>query len=74
MTLEKTLYDVGRELKDLPREVYDYLKDTYRSETYDFLRFPLCGFTKEEILEMWPQTKGELQGFQRHLERKAGIK
>lgn len=30
-------------------------------------------WTKEEILEMWPQAKGELQGFQRHLERNAGI-
>lgn len=30
-------------------------------------------WTKEEILEMWPQAKGELQGFQRRLERKSGI-
>ncbi|MDO8495996.1 MAG: hypothetical protein Q7S43_00905 [bacterium] len=30
-------------------------------------------WTKEEIMEMWPQAKGELQGFQRHLEIKAGI-
>ena len=30
-------------------------------------------WTEEEILEMWPQAKGELQGFQRHLEAKAGI-
>ena len=30
-------------------------------------------WTKEEVLEMWPQAKGELQGFQRHLERNAGI-
>lgn len=30
-------------------------------------------WTKEQILEMWPQAKGELRGFQRHLERKSGI-
>ena len=31
-------------------------------------------WTKEEILEMWPQAAGELRGFQRHLEaRRAGI-
>lgn len=30
-------------------------------------------WTKEEIIEMWPQAKGELQGFQKHLERKSGI-
>lgn len=30
-------------------------------------------WTKKEILEMWPQAKEELQGFQRHLERNAGI-
>lgn len=30
-------------------------------------------WTKEEILDMWPQAKGELQGFQRHLERNSGI-
>ena len=30
-------------------------------------------WTKEEILDMWPQAKGELQGFQKHLERNAGI-
>ena len=30
-------------------------------------------WTKEEILEMWPQAKVKLQGFQRHLERNAGI-
>jgi len=30
-------------------------------------------WTKEDILEMWPQAAGELRGFQRHLERNAGI-
>ena len=30
-------------------------------------------WAKEEILEMWLQARGELQGFQRHLERNAGI-
>jgi len=37
MTLEKTLYDVGRELKDLPREVYDYMKEN-ATQTYKNLR------------------------------------
>ena len=27
MSLEQTVYDFGRDLKDFPREVYDYLKD-----------------------------------------------
>lgn len=30
-------------------------------------------WTEEEILEMWPQAAGELRGFQRHLEARAGI-
>lgn len=30
-------------------------------------------WTNKEILDMWPQTKEELRGFQRHLERKSGI-
>jgi hypothetical protein len=30
-------------------------------------------WTKEEILEMWLQAAGELRGFQRVLERSAGI-
>lgn len=30
-------------------------------------------WTEEEILKMWPQAKGELRGFQRHLEKNAGI-
>ena len=30
-------------------------------------------WTKDEILEMWSQARSELQGFQRHLERNAGI-
>lgn len=30
-------------------------------------------WTDEEILRMWPQAAEELRGFQRHLERNAGI-
>ncbi len=30
-------------------------------------------WTKEEILELWPQAAGELAGFQKHLEGNAGI-
>ena len=30
-------------------------------------------WTKEEILKLWPQAAGELQGFKRVLERNAGI-
>ncbi len=30
-------------------------------------------WTKEEILKMWPQAAGELRGFQRALEAKAGL-
>ncbi|HEY4489865.1 MAG TPA: hypothetical protein VJC12_01250 [Candidatus Paceibacterota bacterium] len=30
-------------------------------------------WTREEILQLWPQAAGELRGFQTHLERKAGI-
>lgn len=28
---------------------------------------------ENEVLKMWPQAKGELQGFQQYLEAKAGI-
>ncbi len=30
-------------------------------------------WSRKEILEMWPQAKGELQGFQRHLEARSSI-
>lgn len=30
-------------------------------------------WTDDEIREMWPQARGELQGFERHLSVKAGI-
>lgn len=30
-------------------------------------------WSKEEILKMWPQAVGELRGFQRALEAKAGV-
>ena len=30
-------------------------------------------WTKEEILKLWPQAKGKLRGFQRHLEAKSGL-
>jgi len=35
--------------------------------------FPNTPWSKEEILKMWPQAAGELRGFQRALQRNAGI-
>ena len=30
-------------------------------------------WTKEDILKIWPRAKGELRGFQKHLEVKSGL-
>ena len=30
-------------------------------------------WSREEVLQMWPQSAGELQGFHAHLSRSAGI-
>ncbi len=30
-------------------------------------------WTRDELLKMWPQVKGELRGFQRALEARSGI-
>ena len=30
-------------------------------------------WTREDVLRLWPQAKGELRGFQKALERNAGI-